>query len=377
MSSVHLPMINIAKVSDWLTNNTNKYVWPQLFLMSPNGTLLAYSKPVQTKELRDQAALISMTWKDHCQGRQKPSVRNGTTQDHSLKPALKTLTIETPDCNIIVRLLQPELLLVLIGRIAPSRKQAFKISAEGQGDPRYPESDVPNSRPGSSSQLLPGDAATGNFGAEDRLTAKNKAPSLLSNMSQRDKDIRGGALHVQRKQLDALAEYALKDFAATGTSTEVRQVFFNVGNGDSTLLAGTLAPLHEDNGEPEQPRIAAPAGPRNMNDGSHNADYKDSARNEVDPGSNIASYDAQISSNYQESQPLPQVSPTRSQIPTPTVQRGSIRVRCCLKPQPAPFTVKKLAFGQFRPQDPRRAELDHIWRITIDVERRQWQMGHG
>ncbi|CAN9151553.1 unnamed protein product [Alternaria alternata] len=216
MSSVHLPMINIAKVSDWLTNNTNKYVWPQLFLMSPNGTLLAYSKPVQTKELRDQAALISMTWKDHCQGRQKPSVRNGTTQDHSLKPSLKTLTIETPDCNIIVRLLQPELLLVLIGRIAPSRKQAFKISAEGQGDPRYPESDVPDSRPGSSSQLLPGDAATGNYGAEDRLTAKNKAPSLLSNMSQRDKDIRGGALHVQRKQLDALAEYALKDFAATG-----------------------------------------------------------------------------------------------------------------------------------------------------------------
>ncbi|KAL1801238.1 hypothetical protein ACET3X_001580 [Alternaria dauci] len=210
MSSAHLPMINIAKVSDWLTNNTNKYVWPQLFLMSPNGTLLAYSKPVQTKELRDQAALISMTWKDHCQGRQKPSVRNGSSQDQSLKPALKTLTIETPDCNIIVRLLQPELLLVLIGRIAPSRKQSFKISAEGQGDPRYPESDLSESRPGSSSLPLPGD------GAEDRLTAKNKAPSLLSNMSQREKDIRGGALHVQRKQLDALAEYALKDFAATG-----------------------------------------------------------------------------------------------------------------------------------------------------------------
>ncbi|KAH8636999.1 hypothetical protein IG631_08834 [Alternaria alternata] len=114
-----------------------------------------------------------------------------------------------------------------------------------------------------------------------------------------------------------------------------------------------------------------------MNDGSHDADYKDFARNEVDPGSNIASYDAQISSNYQESQPLPQFSPTRSQIPTPTVQKGSVRVRCCLKSQPAPFTVKRLAFGQFRPQDPRRAELDHIWRITIDVERRQWQMRHG
>jgi hypothetical protein len=184
--------------------------------MSPNGTLLAYSKPVQTKELRDQAALISMTWKDNCQGRQKFSVRNGTNQDRSLKPALSTLTIETPDCNIIVRLLQPELLLVLIGRIAPGKKQAFKISAEGQGDPRYPEADLPTSRPGSRSQVLQGDAANDNPGFQDRLTVKNKAPSLLSNMSQRDKDIRGGALHVQRKKLDALAEYVLQDFGDTG-----------------------------------------------------------------------------------------------------------------------------------------------------------------
>ena len=184
--------------------------------MSPNGTLLAYSKPVQIKELRDQAALISMTWKDNCQGRQKISVRNGTTQDQSLKPALRTLTIETPDCNIIVRLLQPELLLVLIGRIAPGKKQAFKISAEGHGDPRYPEADISTSRPGSRSQALQGDAATENSSVEDRLTVKNKAPSLLSNMSQRDKDIRGGALHVQRKKLDALAEYVLRDFGDTG-----------------------------------------------------------------------------------------------------------------------------------------------------------------
>jgi hypothetical protein len=170
--------------------------------MSPNGTLLAYSKPVQTKELRDQAALISMTWKDNCQGRQKLSARNGNTQDQSLKPTLKTLTIETPDCNIIVRLLQPELLLVLIGRVAPGKKQAFKISPEGHGDARYPEADDAVSRPASSN--------------EDDLAIKNKAPSLLSNMSQRDRDIRGGALHVQRKRLDALAEYVLRDFGDTG-----------------------------------------------------------------------------------------------------------------------------------------------------------------
>ncbi|KAI0577621.1 hypothetical protein TUN199_08398 [Pyrenophora tritici-repentis] len=218
MPTTGLPMINIAKVSDWLTQNANKHIYPRLFLMSPNGTLLAYSKPVQTKELRDQAALISMAWKEHCTGRQKFPARAGTATDPSLRPALRTLTIETQDCNIIVRLLQPELLLVLIGRIAPSKKQTFKISPEGQGDPRYPETDFPSSRPGSSSKpLLPGDAASDNLasGNGEGLAVKNKAPSLFSNMSQREKDIRGGALHVQRKKLDALAEYVLKDFEDT------------------------------------------------------------------------------------------------------------------------------------------------------------------
>lgn len=186
-------------------------------LMSPNGTLLAYSKPVQTKELRDQAALISMAWKENCVGRRKSAARAGVS-DHLSKPVLETLTIETPDCNIIVRLLQPELLLVLIGRISPNKKQAFKISPEGQGDPRYPDADIPLSRPSSSTQpSKQGDGSADNFGPATggALTVKNKAPSLISNMSQREKDIRGGALHVQRKKLDALAEYIIKDFADT------------------------------------------------------------------------------------------------------------------------------------------------------------------
>jgi hypothetical protein len=182
-------------------------------LMSPNGTLLAYSKPVQTKELRDQAALISMAWKESCNGRQKLSSRAGTGSDSSLKPALRTLTVETEDCNIIVRLLQPELLLVLIGKISPSKTQPFKISAEGNGDPRYPDTDGPLLRPSSSSKLLQGDATTDD---PEGTPAKSKAPSLLSNMSQRDKDIRTGPLHIQRKRLDALAEYILKDFEDTG-----------------------------------------------------------------------------------------------------------------------------------------------------------------
>jgi hypothetical protein len=185
--------------------------------MSPNGTLLAYSTPVDIKELRDQAALISIAWKEHCQGRQKPPVPN-QPKDIARKdpseslPALKTLTIQSRDCNILVRLLQPELLLVLVGNIPPKKNQSFKINAEGYGDPRYPSVDASPSRPGSS-RLLQGDGA-----GESALEAigKGKAPSIMSNMSQREKDIRQGVLHVQRKRLDALADYALRDFESTG-----------------------------------------------------------------------------------------------------------------------------------------------------------------
>lgn len=184
-------------------------------LMSPNGTLLAYSKPVDIKELRDQATLISIAWKDNCAGRRKQSSRSDSAQDSSLKSALRTLTIETEDCNIIIRFLQSELLLVLVGTIPPSKRQRFKISPEGHGDSRYPEVEV---RPGSSSRLLQADGAGDNSAlyTGSGSMAKGKATSLMSNMSQRDRDISIGTLHVQRKRLDALTDYILKDFENTG-----------------------------------------------------------------------------------------------------------------------------------------------------------------
>ncbi|KAH7074299.1 hypothetical protein FB567DRAFT_453244 [Paraphoma chrysanthemicola] len=217
------PMINIAKVSDWLTRNANEQLYPRLFLMSPNGTLLAYSTPVDIKELRDQAALISIVWKENCQGRQKTptaefrkdSARNNdaaSNASHTNKAPLKTLTVQSQTCNILVRSLQPELLLVLVGNIPPKKSQSFKINAEGVGDPRYPSFDAAPSRPGSSSNLLQGGAA---LGASDG-TSNGKAASIMSNMSQREKDVRLGVLHVQRKRLDALADYALRDFEGSG-----------------------------------------------------------------------------------------------------------------------------------------------------------------
>jgi hypothetical protein len=182
-------------------------------LMSPNGNLLAYSTPVNIKELRDQAALISTAWKEHCIGRQTQSIpdpkRDSAREDAEaarrggLKPALETLIIEAENCNILVRSLQPELLFVLIGELPPNKIQRFKITAEGFGENRYPAIGSP-------------DVQTSALAAPQGAAGKLKAPSISSSMSQREKDVRLGVLHIQRKRLDALTEYIQKDFADSG-----------------------------------------------------------------------------------------------------------------------------------------------------------------
>lgn len=170
--------------------------------MTPHGMLMGYSTPVDIKELRDQAAVVSMLWNDTRNGRQpddrkdsaQPPAATAPSTTPSPKLALETLTVETEHCNIIVRALQTELLLVLVGNIAPHKKQSFKVTPEEHGDQRYPAAEA----------------------VEETTVKKGKAPSILSTMSQREKDIKLGVLHIQRKKLDALAEYILDDFNATG-----------------------------------------------------------------------------------------------------------------------------------------------------------------
>ena len=136
---------------------------------------------------------------------------------------------------------------------------------------------------------------------------------------------------------------------------ETRQALVNTGNGNLTLLAPIFPLWHEDSGGPE------PA-------------YQDSDRTEVESGMNTASSDAEIPSDGQEISPLPQLSSTQSRIPTPTVQRGLVRVLCYFKVQPASFIVRRLNFGQFQPHCPYRAQMDAIWFIVSNVERVLLQM---
>lgn len=180
--------------------------------MSPNGNLLAYSTPVNIKELRDQAALISAVWKEQCFGRQTqstPDPRKDSARDEAeaaqqsgLESPLETLTIEAETCNILIRSLQPELLFVLIGELPPNKAQQLRITAEGHGDSRYP--------------ALKGSDTSSTAAAAQDSSGTLRPPSILSSMSQREKDVRLGVLHVQRKRLDALTDYIQRDFKDSG-----------------------------------------------------------------------------------------------------------------------------------------------------------------
>lgn len=92
--------------------------------MSPNGTLIAFSATIDIKAVRDQVALISMVWKEHAVS----------------KTPLKILTIESDSCNILVRAIQPALLLVLIGSRSSSSLRSFKITCMSTNEATLPSS---------------------------------------------------------------------------------------------------------------------------------------------------------------------------------------------------------------------------------------------
>jgi hypothetical protein len=122
-------------------------------VMSPNATLLAYTGPSDIKELRDQAALISILWREAEQEHKKRNPNSQNTDLSSsvvLKPGdLETLTVESENSNIIVRAIQPRLLLVLVGGKPPKHDslEFFKITPETVGDNRYPPADYIPSPP--------------------------------------------------------------------------------------------------------------------------------------------------------------------------------------------------------------------------------------
>ncbi|KAF2837469.1 hypothetical protein M501DRAFT_937626 [Patellaria atrata CBS 101060] len=201
-------MLNSKKLTELLTENEHPQFYPRMFIMSPNGTLIAYRKQADVKMLRDQAALISLAWKEEDMKLKMEHSEATTEQEPTNEPVLQTLTIESENNNILVRAIQPNLLLVVIGGVPPSRKVGFKITPETVGGQRYPSPALPDNVSTPSPERVPPQGGSPRGG----YSASTSSPKAASVMSDREKDMKLGLLHIQRKKLDAISDYIKNEF---------------------------------------------------------------------------------------------------------------------------------------------------------------------
>lgn len=190
-------MLNSKALCEVLSKNSDGRLCKRWSIMTPNGTLLAYTTPTDMKDLRRQAAIAAMSWLDYADDQLStgnPERDDLESHDLSVPGLLRTLTMENEQSNVIIRKLQPGLLLVLEGGVPP-RKRAFeaKVTAEGPGDAPYPnlENRGVDSGPGSSASSVAESAST-------------KANALRKT------------LVLQRGKLDALASAIASDLEKTG-----------------------------------------------------------------------------------------------------------------------------------------------------------------
>jgi len=172
--------------------------------MTPNGSLMAYTLPANMKELRDQVALVSLTWKEHLKSKSSGNAQSDDQPDSPIESdtrpvrqdAIETMTIEFDNRNIIVKHLQPKLLLVLEGGVPPGRRRELKVTVEAPGDARYPPAEEQHN----GVQNGACNAALSSSSVGSRASTTASAASLR----------RVGLLAIQRKKTEIMAQ-AIRD----------------------------------------------------------------------------------------------------------------------------------------------------------------------
>ncbi|KAF2764737.1 hypothetical protein EJ03DRAFT_16884 [Teratosphaeria nubilosa] len=184
-------MLNAKGLSELLSKNSDERLCKRWHIMTPNGTLLAYTQPADMRSLRRQAAMAAISWQEHTPGRasEEALASNGVKQSAQLH----TLIIESETSNILIRQIRPQLLLVLEGGVPP-RKRSFepRVTAEGpDGEPLH-----------------------------NSMISANADSSLGTSMSSRaDSSVSvasGGVLALHRRKLEAMASAIIADFQKTG-----------------------------------------------------------------------------------------------------------------------------------------------------------------
>lgn len=161
--------------------------------MTTNGTLLAYSKPANIRDLRTQAAKAGLSWQEHSESAPEESTEtDGELKKITMPSLLRTLTIESESSNVIVRKIQPQLLLVLEGGVPP-RRRTFepRVTPEGPGDVPYPSLDSSHG---------------------DTTLSSSVSSIAESTQSTAARNV----LQLQRKKLDALASAIARSFEESG-----------------------------------------------------------------------------------------------------------------------------------------------------------------
>ncbi|KAK3631538.1 hypothetical protein LTR22_021059 [Elasticomyces elasticus] len=181
-------MLNARALSELLTKNSDERLCKRWLLMTPNGTLLAHTQPIDTRDLRQQVAMIAMSWQE--QEQVKPEDTSGANRQPGESRELQTLVLESIQSNILVRRIQPRLLLVLEGGVPP-RKQSFEprvFAEDGNGEPLHY-----------------------NKTAESSLAT---SPSSMAGSST--STAKSGVLELHNKKLDAMATAIATEFEQTG-----------------------------------------------------------------------------------------------------------------------------------------------------------------
>lgn len=183
-------MLNARALTEILTNNTDGRLCKRWFLMTRNGTLLAYTQPANIEHLHKQTALATLSWQQHQISPATPTAdTNGEPGNTPISGSLHTLIVESESSNLIIRRVQPHLLLVLEGSIS-SRKHNFapRVIREGLDGVPYHGED------------------------ENAEASFESAVSSEPNGTQSSSSV----LALQRQRIDALAEAIAEGFSDAG-----------------------------------------------------------------------------------------------------------------------------------------------------------------
>ncbi|KAK5163872.1 uncharacterized protein LTR77_010266 [Saxophila tyrrhenica] len=185
-------MLNTRALGEVFKKHSDDRLYKRWYLMTPNGTLLAYRQPADISDLRMNTAKAAIVWQEHQTPQRSESATEDDTTKASMPTLLRTLTVEAESGNTIIRKIQPQMLLVLEGGVPP-RKRTFepRVTPEGPGDAPYP---------------------TG--AAQQADSTLNSSASSVAE-STKSSVVPGGVLGLQRRKLDVLAAMIAQSFEQT------------------------------------------------------------------------------------------------------------------------------------------------------------------